>query len=128
MERKNEQQVYDLEERTTKFAQAIIEFCKAIPQTVITKPMITQIIRSGTSQAANYFEANEAESPKDFAHKIGICKKEIKETKLWIRLLVHAYEPAKKQSETLMNEAHQLNLIFAAIRRKTNSNMKIENS
>lgn len=127
MERKNEQQVYDLEERTAKFAQDIIEFCKTIPQTVITKPMITQIIRSGTSQAANYFEANEAESPKDFAHKIGICKKEIKETKLWIRLLVHAYEPVKKQSETLMNEAHQLNLIFAAIRRKTNNNLKIEN-
>ena len=72
---------YDLEERTAKFGEDIIEFCKDIEHNVITKPIINQIIRSGTSIGANYMEANEASSKKDFRNKITICKKEIKETK-----------------------------------------------
>jgi len=120
--------VYNLEERTANFAEKIIEFCKSISQNPITIPLINQIIKSGTSQAANYYEANEAESPKDFAHKVNIAKKEVKETKLWLRLIADAHEPAKENARVLWKEAHELNLIFASIVSKTKSNLKIENS
>ncbi len=72
---------YDLEERTTKFAEEIIKFTKEIPNTLENIPIKTQLVKSGTSIGANYCEADEAESKKDFIHKIGICKKEARETK-----------------------------------------------
>jgi four helix bundle protein len=67
---------YDLEERTAKFGEEIIRFAKKIPENSITKPLIIQLIKSGTSIGANYCEADDAESKKDFKHKISICKKE----------------------------------------------------
>jgi four helix bundle protein len=73
--------VYDLEERTAKFGERIIIFCKGLSQDAITKPLINQLIRSGTSIGANYMEANCAVSKKDFNNKIHICKKESQETK-----------------------------------------------
>jgi len=73
---------YDLEKRTAQFAKEIISFCKSISTNQINNTMINQLIKSGTSQAANYYKANEAKSKKDFVHKIDIAKKEIKETKL----------------------------------------------
>ena len=66
---------YDLEERTAKFGEGVIEFCKEVRQDVITKPIINQLIRSGTSIGANYMEANGASSKKDFRNKIFICKR-----------------------------------------------------
>ncbi|MFH1286543.1 MAG: four helix bundle protein [Candidatus Magasanikbacteria bacterium] len=114
---------YDLEERTAIFAEEIIRFCKRIPHNTITNPMINQIVKSGTSQAANYYEANEAESRKDFFHKIGIANKEVKETKVWLRLMSTAHEPSREEVRKLWKEAHELTLIFSAIRRKK----KIEN-
>jgi four helix bundle protein len=71
----NKNNKYDLEERTAKFAEAITQFAKKIPENSITKPLITQLVKSGTSIGANYCEADDAESKKDFKHKIGICKK-----------------------------------------------------
>ncbi len=65
---------YDLLERTAKFGEDIIEFAKRIPQNPITLPLITQLVKAGTSVGANYSEADCAESKKDFEHKIGICK------------------------------------------------------
>ena len=67
---------YDLEERTGKFGENIIQFAEKIPKNVITLPLIAQLVRAGTSVGANYCEADDAESRKDFRHKIGICKKE----------------------------------------------------
>lgn len=72
---------YDLEERTARFGEDIIDLCKTIEQNVITKPIISQLVRSSTSIGANYMEANGASSKKDFTNKIFICKKEIMETK-----------------------------------------------
>lgn len=74
-----------MEERTARFAEEIIKFFKKIPQTVITKPTIIQLVKAGTSIGANYCEADDAESGKDFKHKIGICKKEARETKYWLK-------------------------------------------
>ena len=66
---------YDLAERTAQFGEKIIEYCRIIPQSPITKPLITQLVKCGTSVGANYCEADNAESKNDFRHKIGICKK-----------------------------------------------------
>lgn len=73
--------IYDLEERTAVFGENVIRFAKKIPQNPITNPLITQLVKSGTSIGANYCEADDAESKQDFKHKIGICKKEARETK-----------------------------------------------
>lgn len=108
-------QVFDLEERTTKFSEQVIDFCKNIPQTTITRPLISQLIRSTTSISANYCEADEASSKRDFIHKIFISKKETKETKHWLRLIAHTVPETKELSRTLWREAQELNLIFAAI-------------
>ncbi|HLC88182.1 MAG TPA: four helix bundle protein [Patescibacteria group bacterium] len=78
---------YDLEERTSKFAENVVEFAKSVPKTVVTIPIIGQFVRAGTSIGANYCEADGAESRKDFVHKISICKKESKETKYWLRVI-----------------------------------------
>ncbi len=83
---------YDLEERTAKFAEDIIELCKKTPKNVVTIPTISQLVRSGTSIGANYCEANGASSRKDFKNKIFICKKESKETQCWLRIRAKASE------------------------------------
>lgn len=119
-------QKYDLENRTAKFGEDIIKFAKKIPENSITKPLISQLIRSGTSTGGNYCEANDAESRKDFKHKIGICKKEARETMHWLRMIVIAVSELKPDARILWQEAKELNLIFNAIIRSTNAG-KINN-
>jgi four helix bundle protein len=109
------QKIYDLEERTAKFGEDVIVFCKKIPKNTITLPIISQLVRAGTSVGANYCEADDAESGKDFKHKIGICKKESRECKHWFRMLVMAEAELKKDARILWNEAKELNLIFNSI-------------
>lgn len=104
---------YDLEERTARFGENIIDLCKKAPKTVITMPILTQVIRSGTSMGANYCEANGASSKKDFRNKIFLCKKESKETKFWLRMLAKAAEEMQAECLSLANEAQELLLIFS---------------
>jgi len=106
---------YDLEERTAKFGEEIIRFAKKIPKDEVGKPLISQLVRAGTSVGANYCEADDAESKKDFNHKIGICKKEARETKHWLRMIVVAQSELKEDAKILWTEAKELNLIFNAI-------------
>jgi four helix bundle protein len=106
---------YDLEERTTKFSEDIIDFSRKLPKDLITKPLISQLIRAGTSIGANYSEADEANSQKDFIHKIAISKKETKETKYWLRLIAYSLSDFKEEARKLWKEAQELNLIFATI-------------
>jgi len=106
---------FDLEERTAKFGEDVIKFCRTIRQDTISRPLISQIIRSATSVGANYCEANGASSKKDFRNKIHICKKEIKETKYWLRLLVKTNNEKKKEIRELWKEAQELTLIFSKI-------------
>src|SRR3954468_3052147 len=108
---------HDLEERTARFGEAVIRIAKKIPVTPVTMPLITQLVKAGTSVGANYCEADDAESKKDFRHKIGLCKKESRESKHWFRMLAVAEEPLVAEARTLWQEAKELNLIFAAIRR-----------
>lgn len=107
---------YDLEERTAKFGESVIEFTKNLPKSSITFPIISQLIRAATSIGANYCEADDAESKKDFKHKIGIVKKEARETKYWLRMVVVAVPNCKDDAEKLWNEAKELHLIFSVIR------------
>lgn len=109
---------YDLEERTAKFGEVIIIFCKKIPENSVTKALVAQLVRAGTSIGANYCEADDAESKKDFKHKIGICKKEARETKHWLRMIAIALPELKKEADSLLQEARELNLIFNAINNK----------
>jgi len=109
---------FDLEERTARFGEAIIAFAKTIPQNVIALPLINQLIRAGTSVGANYCEADDAVSKKEFRVKIGTCKKEARETKFWLRMIAAAEEMTKVEGRLLWQEAKELHLIFAAIYRK----------
>jgi four helix bundle protein len=106
---------FDLEERTAKFGENIIEFAKKIPKNSITLPLISQLIRAGTSIGANYCEADGADSKKDFVHKIGISKREARETKHWLRMIVKAVPALKDEAKILWREAQELNLIFSSI-------------
>ena len=119
---KNPKQKYDLEERTACFGEKIIDFAKSIREGSITKPMINQLIRSGTSVGANYSEADEASSRRDFINKVSIANKEAKETKYWLRMISYATPEHKEESRRLWKEAQELNLIFSAIIRKTKEN------
>jgi four helix bundle protein len=109
---------YDLEERTAKFGEDAIKFCRKIPRGSITDPLINQLIKCGTSVGANYCEADDAESKLDFRHKIGICKKESRESKHFIRMIVVAVPELKEEARTLWQEAKELNLIFNTIYKK----------
>lgn len=104
---------FDLEERTARFAENVINLCKKIIITPINRRIIDQLIGSSGSIGANYCEACEAESKKDFRHKMGIAKKEIKETKHWLRLLVKAHDEYKEECRILWKEAQELLLIFS---------------
>ena len=110
---------YDLEERTSKFGVDIILFAQSLPQNPINSPLITQLIRAVTSIGANYMEADAAESKKDFQHKIGICKKESKESLHWLRMIAAASQNRKEECRTYWKEAHELLLIFSSIVKKS---------
>jgi len=114
---------YDLEERTAKFGEAIIDFCRMLSQDVVSKPIINQLIRSGTSIGANYMEANGASSRNDFRNKIFICKKEAHETKHWLRMLLRCFPDKKSDIMKLWKEAQELTLIF----QKITSSLKVKN-
>lgn len=106
---------FDLEERTAKFGENVILFAKSCPQNAITKPLLSQIVRSGTSIGANYMEANGGSSKKDFRNKIHICKKESQETQHWLRMLGAAIPDKKTELRALWQECHELVLIFQKI-------------
>jgi four helix bundle protein len=107
--------IYDLEERTAKFGEEIIEFAKSLERNEINRPLISQLVSSGTSVGANYMEADGAESKKDFRHKIGICKKESKETRHWLRMIGKANPQKNLECRRLSQEAQELTLIFSSI-------------
>ncbi|MBI2888926.1 MAG: four helix bundle protein [Parcubacteria group bacterium] len=118
----NPKKKYDLEERTARFGEDTIEFARQIPKDTVTAPLISQFVRSGTSIGANYCEADCAESRKDFEHKLGICKKEAKETKHWLRMIAKAVPSLKNTAQKLWKESNELQLIFISIIKKSKSN------
>jgi four helix bundle protein len=114
--------VFDLAERTTVFGEKIIDFVRFIPLNEITRPLINQLVRSGTSIGANYREANEASSKKDFRNKICISKKEASETKHWLRLIAKASPEKYTDAQKLLEESNEYTLIFGKIVRSLDNN------
>ena len=111
---KNSRQ-YDLEERTLRFAKEVIEFVNTLPKTLANTEIMKQIVRSSGSVGANYIEANEALSKKDFAMRVKICRKEAKESRYWLRLMEVRAEDAEKRRQSLISEATELMKIFGSI-------------
>lgn len=110
---------FDLEERTAVFGERVIDMAKRVPRNVVRDSIVRQLVRASTSVGANYGEASDAETRKDFRHKIGLCRKEAREAKHWLRMLVRADESFRDEARLLWQEAKELNLIFSAIVRKT---------
>lgn len=117
--------VYDLEERVAKFGEEAIRLCKVINLNEYTRPLVNQLIRSATSVGANYMEANQGSSTRDFKNKIRICQKEANETKYWLRMFAVADSSKIEQYRRMWREAHELTLIFAKISRSCD--LKIKN-
>jgi len=105
---------YDLTERTTKFGIAIIRFCKLLKRDPVSNPLISQLIRAGTSIGANYSEANNASSKKDFRNKVFLCKKEAQETKYWLQM-IGEYITESEELYKLGRENQELLMIFQKI-------------
>ena len=109
---------FELEERTAQFGEAIVRFSKRIPRSPTNNRLIDQLVGCGTSVGANYCEADERVSKKDFRNTIGRCVKEAKETKYFLRLIASSEPGLATEARQLFREAKELHLIFAAIYRK----------
>jgi four helix bundle protein len=108
----------DLLERTALFGEAVIRFAKKIPHNAENIRLIDQLVGAGTSIGANYCEADDSVSGKDYKNKIGTCRKESKETMFFLRMVAASEESLKEEARKLWREAKELNLIFGAIWRK----------
>jgi len=120
MPKKLNSKQYDLEDRTLEFAKNVRLFVKEIPKTTGNIEDGKQVVRSSGSVGANYIEANEALSKKDFLMRIKICRKEAKESKFWLSLIdVFGNKELEVERESLSKEAHELMMIFSSIMRKS---------
>jgi four helix bundle protein len=108
----------DLEERVTEFGEAIVRFVRKIPRGPATDRLIDQLVGAGTSLGANYLEARDGVSRKDFKNRVGTNRKESKETMFFIRLVADAEPSFAGEARVLWREARELNRIFGAIWRK----------
>lgn len=115
----NDEKRYDLPERTAVFGENTIELLKKVPETAITRNLIEQLCRAATSVGANYIEADDAISRKDFRYRIRISRKEAKECKHFFRMIAKAHPPVTSEARVLWQEAKELNLIFSKIYRNT---------
>ncbi|OIO13153.1 four helix bundle protein [Candidatus Gottesmanbacteria bacterium CG11_big_fil_rev_8_21_14_0_20_37_11] len=108
--------VYDLEERTFLFAKRVAIFCKSLPRSLSNIEFGKQLIRSSSSVGANYIEANEALSKKDFQMRVKICRKEAKETAYWLQLILETNDlKNSKECQDLFREAEELKKIFSSM-------------
>ena len=107
--------IYDLEERTLAFAKGVILICEKISKTTINIELLRQLIRAGTSVGANYREANEALSRKDFVHRMKITRKETKEATYWLELVEAANPGCEEDIRCLAQESRELRSIFTSI-------------
>jgi len=115
---KNRVHVFDLEERMAGFGTELVGFCRQLKVDHVSQPIVSQLVRSATSVGANYSEANNASSRKDFRNKAYIAKKEVQETKHWLRMLLACYPQHKARIIEFWNEAHELTLILQSITNK----------
>ncbi len=110
---------YDLEDRTLSFSKNVIAFVGGLPKTIANLEVAKQLVRSCGSVGANYIEANESLSKKDFAMRIKICRKEAKESRYWLSLVEIKDGNAENIRQSLITEATEFTKIFGAIVEKT---------
>ena len=110
-----EEKPFDLQERTAVFGEQIVRFAKQIPRTPVTDRLISQIVGAGTSVGANFCEASDSMSKKDFRHSAKRCIKEAKETRHFLRMIVAADPALAKEARLLYREATELILILGSM-------------
>lgn len=110
---------FDLEERTLIFSKKVIDLIKQLPKNTVNFEINSQVMRSTGSIGANYREANDSLGKKDFYMRVKICRKEVKETKYWLELLLHNNPELRLIIEPLIQEASELIKIFSAILNKS---------
>ncbi len=112
----NNKNKYDLEERTFRFTKRVINFCKKLKKIAENLELIKQVVRAAGSVGANYIEANEALSKKDFVMRIKISRKESKESRYWLKLIVETNNLENdEEGKFLINEASEFIKIFNSI-------------
>lgn len=111
--------IFDLEERTLKFAKDVIYFSKRVETTIANFENLKQLIRSSGSVGANYIEANESLSKKDFLMRMKICRKEAKESTYWLKLIEITEDAINKERDNLIQESIELRKIFNSIIEKS---------
>jgi len=110
---------YDLEDRTSLFAERVRNFYLRLPKNVANAEYLSQLIRAGSSPGANYIEANESIGDKDFKMKIKTCRRESKESSYWLRLVItDGSKEMEDERNYLRQEAKEFVLIFTAILKK----------
>ncbi|MGI8482212.1 MAG: four helix bundle protein [Chthoniobacterales bacterium] len=115
---------FDLEERLLEYAVRVIRLVDALPGTRAGRHVADQLLRCGTSPLANHGELQGAESRKDFIHKLGVCLKEIREARRWLRLIHRVPLVAPSKIEPLLRETEALIKIFAASIRTAEKNKR----
>lgn len=125
MDKQQITKIYDLEERTLKFAKNVREFIKKIPRTIANIEDGKQVLRSSGSVGANYIEGNESLSEKDCIHRMKICRKEAKESRYWLSLIyISNNKLLEQERQSLAKESIELTLIFGSIIRKKEKRLK----
>jgi four helix bundle protein len=113
-----DKKIYDLEERLIDFAVRIIRIAESLPKTKVGNHIAGQLIRCGTSPAPNYGEAQSAESRSDFIHKMKICLKELRETKVWLKIIIRAnlIKPKSKLEPDIVENDELISIFVASIK------------
>lgn len=119
MTERTNSKTFDLEDRTAKFTANVIVFINVCPKTMVNIELTKQLIRSAGSVGANYIEANEALSRKDFGMRAKICRKEAKESRYWLKLIEVSGDEIEKRRQDLVNESTELLKIFSSIVEKS---------
>lgn len=115
---------FDLEDRLIDFAAHCIKVANSLPKTCAGQHLADQLIRSGTSPALNYGEAQAAESRKDFIHKMKVCLKELRETLVCLKIIVRSDLLTEEKLQSLINETDELVSIFVTSIKTAKQNME----
>jgi four helix bundle protein len=115
---------FDLAERTAVFGETVIRFVRGLHRDDVSGPLIRQLVRSATSIGANYAEADEAGSRKEFQYRISVCVRESRETQYWLRMIAAACPDSKELARRNWQEAKELTLVFGAIYRNSKPKTK----
>jgi four helix bundle protein len=115
---------FDLAERTAVSGEDVIRLVRHIRRNAVTMPLISQLVRAATSVGANYVEADEAGSKKEFRYRVSVCRREARETQYWLRMLVASDLSVKEPARKCWQEARELVLIFESIHRNARVSAK----